>query len=318
MRLDGRTLLLLLSVLLATSYARYVGVSDRSRNHNRQVVAPSLPFQPPCHSRKTLTASRSPHAILARGGGEDDGDSCRPKCSFKNACCFSGNGVTSRALKPNALSPRVLDALTTGTERNDYVVRWTNDVGTVQVFTAATGPRNSAVFLPLTVAGGALKVGLSGLCGCTALVVISGGAVYFAHYFEDLSFQANPGDPPANFDANVVNFLNHGNGAYPGLQAADFNFPDTRVFVMTPKRGTRTIVYNALITRLVATVATILPLVPRDNYEIYGYQPPHMNTAAGNAAMDTSLGRALFEYDPTGATPQARLFFQSNVMFAAP
>ncbi|KAI9861756.1 MAG: hypothetical protein M1813_005105 [Trichoglossum hirsutum] len=290
MRLDGRILLLLAGALLATSFARYIDVANNSPNYGRS------------------------NSILAARG--DDDDNCRAICSPKTACCFAGTNQR-RDLKlydletSSNIRPRTLQPVTGSDAKKKYVIRVTDNPNTIQVFTAQTGASNSAVFRDLRTAVAPVNIGIVGLCGCTALLIVHPDAVYFAHYFEDLSFQANPGDPPANFQANVINFLNNGLPGYDSLvqHTALFNSDETRIFLMSPRRTASTYLYNVEITQLKARVAAILPnaQVPTE----LPYKPLNMGSSTDQTLMDTTaLGRALFEWDPNAGAPQTRVWLQ--------
>jgi hypothetical protein len=233
--------------------------------------------------------------------------------------------VTRRGLKPSdirTLSPRTLQPVEGFEAIRDHVIGTTNNLDqTVMVYTAQTGLSNSVVFREL--GNDPVNIGIVGLCGCTALVVVNEQAVYFAHYYENLSFRANPGDPPANFQANVIDFLKDGLPSYDSLaaHAGIFNNPSTTAYILTPARG-NTLLYDDEIRALGDTIVEILPNMKNDIVE-FPYSPVNMGTGTGDTLMaDTILGRALFEYDPNPDPNgvqhrQLRIFFQSKPILSS-
>jgi hypothetical protein len=165
--------------------------------------------------------------------------------------------------------------------------------------------------------GQIINIGLKDMCGCTALFVVHPTAIYYAHYFEDPSF-----NDMATFQTNVANYLKGvtpspglGDG-FPSLQAHQniFNNDQTRVFILTPRaydaRTANTAEYDPMVTQLERTVQDLLQNAP--NPTRYLYNAPNSGTAHGRNLMATTVrGRALFEYDPAD-NPQMRLFFQTD------
>ncbi len=77
------------------------------------------------------------------------------------------------------------------------------------------------------------------MCGCSALIIFSEKAIYFTHYWENLAFSANPGDPPANLQREALDPLVNGRGTvHESLAANAANYrdqPGLKAFLMTPK-----------------------------------------------------------------------------------
>lgn len=77
------------------------------------------------------------------------------------------------------------------------------------------------------------------MCGCSSLIIFSESAVYFTHYWENLAFCANPGEPSADLDREVLGPLEDGREqVHASLKdhASDFkDQPGLQAFLMTPK-----------------------------------------------------------------------------------
>jgi hypothetical protein len=225
---------------------------------------------------------------------------------------------------------------------NTFMVNlFDNDPNFIEVYSAADGVQSSAVFRSL-IDSGPINMGVQILCGCTILVVVSQEAVYFAHYFEDLAFQANEGDPPADFQQQVINFLNNGlprldgTGNYPSLAANAASFQtNVNAYIMTPQAeddnapagqviylpGVR---YNDKVIQLKNRVAGILDpqgtLDLANRIPIVTYQaldaglPGGPRTPGLTTLENTAKGRGLYQFDPDQSTnrQKARLFFEGS------
>ena len=144
-----------------------------------------------------------------------------------------------------------------------------------------------------------INIGLSGLCGCSGLIVMSEAAVYFAHYFEDLSFDSGDVEFPADFQSQVIDFLNNGLTDQPAVQislaanAASFqNQAGASAFIMTPlKEGGTGPEYPDQIAQLSTTVAQITGLTPT----VLIYDPLDCTS---EELLTDARGAALYQYDP--------------------
>ncbi|KAH0556999.1 hypothetical protein GP486_005215 [Trichoglossum hirsutum] len=197
-----------------------------------------------------------------------------------------------------------------------HIMEKTGDPNTIQVFTENTGHVNSAVFRQF--GANPFNIAVVGLCGCTVLVVISNQAVYITHYFEDLAFDAEPGDPAPDLQGTVLNFLNNPMNGYDSLaqHSALFNDPSTTVYFMSPAKRSK-VLYDTQLNDIGTAIRAILPNMV-NNMQEYGYPPLDMKKGPDKTLMaTTTLGRALFEYDPNpGGNPQRRLYFQSKKIIA--
>ncbi|KAH0555687.1 hypothetical protein GP486_006369 [Trichoglossum hirsutum] len=223
-----------------------------------------------------------------------DGD-CRSKCSPANHCC------TTRKVRRD-LIPRTL---TTPSSINQYVVQVTEADSTVKVVDSSNDDRNTAVYRVLD-GTNAVNVGLSGLCGCTALVVINDRAIYFAHFFENLSFEDDD-DQPIDFSV-ISNFLDNGGPGGPSLAtyANVFSTGKTMPFIVSPQKG-RDFMYLDHVTRLTRKLATMLP--GSQAATEYMYKPLDCKKQK-KLLEESSAGRVLFQYDPQGSL-NYRLYLQS-------
>lgn len=93
--------------------------------------------------------------------------------------------------------------------------------------------------------------------------------IYFAHYFEDLSFDSGDAEFPADFQGQVIDFLNNGLQDQPGVQnslaanAVSFaGQAGASAFIMTPlKEGGTGPEYPDHISQLSNTVAQITGII---------------------------------------------------------
>lgn len=148
---------------------------------------------------------------------------------------------------------------------------------------------NSALYSEI---GGSDRVsmGLSGLTGCTALIVMSEQAVYFGHFWETPSFES-----PEDFRDQVTNLLNNGRNENADVQnslASHANaFRDVRggsAFIIWPDPTEYD--YTDMINQLSAQVNTITGITP----VLVEYSPEDFDADDSFKA----LGRALYQYDP--------------------
>ncbi|GAP91519.1 hypothetical protein SAMD00023353_3101290 [Rosellinia necatrix] len=185
-----------------------------------------------------------------------------------------------------------------------------------------------------------LAVGLSGLVGCTALVIVSPTAVYFAHFWETQGFIAP--DPEGNqakmtdrqvqdsFDHNVVNKLRNGGEGFHSLGDVVRRFPSdqTHAAIMTPRdhseKGKRTKVgegvYQAKVNQIKEAVNDILGEGITWHQKLYSGANDYLVEAD-----NTGVGKALVEYYPRppqeeGARQQrnakkVRLYMENQMMF---
>lgn len=167
----------------------------------------------------------------------------------------------------------------------------------VIIDTGAEDNINTALFSQL--GPDPVNIGLSGLCGCSGLIVMSEAAVYFAHYFEDLSFDSGDAAFPADFQGQVIDFLNNGLQDQPDVQnslaanAASFaGQPGASAFIMTPlkEEGTGP-EYPDQISQLSNTVAQIIGITPT----VLIYDP--LDCTSAQLGTD-ARGAALYQYDP--------------------
>lgn len=148
---------------------------------------------------------------------------------------------------------------------------------------------NSALYSEI---GGSdpVSMGLAGLTGCTALIVMSERAVYFGHFWETLSFES-----PEDFQDQVINLLNNGRNEDAEVQnslaahADDFNgVPGSSAFIIWPAPDDFD--YTDMINQLSAEVNRITGITPR----LVQYAPENFDDDDSGKA----LGRALYQYDP--------------------
>ncbi|KAJ5683378.1 hypothetical protein N7462_006543 [Penicillium macrosclerotiorum] len=181
-----------------------------------------------------------------------------------------------------------------------------------------------------------LSIGLEDLCGCTAVVVVSRRAVWFAHFFESISFSPKLNKRGTNaagkdewqiFFESALEFAGTGIDSYRGqryvgLESVSrfFGTDDSpAVFIITPQneadspkdmstngrnpdpgltkyRDGR--LYEAKVDLL---KDTIIQLLQNQNIPvtIFTYQALNQDSQVEDAILSTSgRGKSLFEYDP--------------------
>ncbi|KAL4943071.1 hypothetical protein BDV06DRAFT_235013 [Aspergillus oleicola] len=230
----------------------------------------------------------------------------------------------------------------------DRVDNW-EEYGGFPVYTYELNPGNSAEYAVLGT--NPVEIVLDGLCGCTVLLVVSQKAVYFAHFFESLSFLSrdfsNAGSR-AQFEQMVINFLQTGddmlgeildeNGiplvhSYDALTDNLHHFPpdsNPAIYIITPRNelsdaqaaGTKVtgivdygegLLYEGYIMRLREYLHEILPHIQP---QIFDYEA----LDSSDDALDGHRGKGLYQYDPaavevpwTGEVVRgARFFYQAN------
>ncbi|RDL34708.1 uncharacterized protein BP5553_07836 [Venustampulla echinocandica] len=175
-----------------------------------------------------------------------------------------------------------------------------------------------------------LDMGLQGLHGCTALAIVSQEAVYFAHYFEDLSWDPDTSSQ-LDFENRVLRFLDEGsprynrpwpNNRYIGLREVAHHFQHgVEVHIMTPQLevvdtdddGVEYVVpvnlhYRNRVMQLMGAVQTIM----REQGwfvwpSIWAYQALDSSDPEGDWLLDNTLrGKALYQFDPFGTTTRQR------------
>jgi hypothetical protein len=118
-------------------------------------------------------------AICGAGRDDDEAIEFRPR-SLDTLRAHHGSKKLSRAQTLRGLSKRTLRQ---PRRIEDLMVNHFKKMDTFhleQVYDDATGKHNSAVFKVLGTKQ--FELGLKELCGCTAVVVVSEGAVWFAHF----------------------------------------------------------------------------------------------------------------------------------------
>ncbi|KAI1111888.1 65kDa B protein-domain-containing protein [Nemania sp. NC0429] len=189
-------------------------------------------------------------------------------------------------------------------------------------------------------------VGIQGLEGCTALVVASPKAVYFAHFFEDQGFvkpateegqeELTDEQVDAQFQERVIDRLNSGkkarwkgdDEAFTSLTKAKkyLTGPDTHAAIITPRdhpedepvlpnQGA----YQTKVNQIKDTVNNLLNITnERWHQRLYEGKGGEADDGDSKGA-----GRALVEFDPRtgpgtstqGNQPRVRLYMENQMMF---
>ncbi|KID84705.1 hypothetical protein MGU_08050 [Metarhizium guizhouense ARSEF 977] len=146
------------------------------------------------------------------------------------------------------------------------------------------------------------------LVGCTVLAVVSAGAVYICHFWEDIHYAPGGYLRGAYGFQPVLNMIRgEGNTTYtagPALNRSLFTGPDdhTRAFIMTPRN--RSTVNDELSQQYPAEYKSLVELlqrvVPGIGITKYNYNPEREDddpNAGVNKEKPFWKGVALFEYD---------------------
>ncbi|KAI8966244.1 hypothetical protein F5Y11DRAFT_343630 [Daldinia sp. FL1419] len=176
-----------------------------------------------------------------------------------------------------------------------------------------------------------LNIGVVNLTGCTVLTVVSHRAVYMGHFFENLAFApdaGNPRDPDTAFQENCLNLITgqgqtyqvRGDSLDPRLFTGE-NGP-AFAFIMTPRQsqdspteqnpnppvpGPETQMYAGRINQLSQTLTDLIP-----GLWIVYYNYIAVDT---DEYIQDYQGKALYEYDPNadGANnANFRLWYEQN------
>jgi len=153
----------------------------------------------------------------------------------------------------------------------------------------------------------AMSLAVSGLCGCTTLVIVSRTAVYFGHYYENLSFNPDDDvpyarDPQAAFQNTVLNGLRSGiPNAHSGVPDQDSltahaaDFQGGRAFLIVPLLGPddERNPYKDQWNQMQTTIRGIIP--GGVNIQVVPYNALDKEDTL---LLTSSRGMVLFKYDP--------------------
>lgn len=177
------------------------------------------------------------------------------------------------------------------------------------------------------------------------MIIASANGVYGAHFFEDQAW----GQGDAAFTQYVVNFLQQGNGLFPGIAgdvaaALAANNEPVAAYILTPQRELPDDDPNApgfvdgqalygqsgddqssdQVNKLADLLRGIMPQL-QGHVEIELYQALEggvdnqgndINPTEAALLDNTSRGRVLFQYDPqNNGVRSQRLFFETNEVF---
>lgn len=334
-----RVLLLILSTLLTLSFADYLS------DYNDYI------------SIQNETSYRRGLGLQKRVGG-----TCRSLCSAKSCCqpqlsdtdsSDDDSDLTSRSLVARTLFP--VDPNNPNQLDHDIVEPFQSRQVTL-IYTGADGTGDSTSnWKPIVDKSPAWNLGLSALCGCTALIVYSQNGAYGAHFFEDKAW----GEVGAagGFQKQVIDFLTSTNGAAgtkstPGkmslkqVSARLTKAPkgsevpaDVAAYILAPTaelpeegpsaHGAPGYIpgvpmYQDQLNTLVELLPTIIPGL-KDHIKVELYEALEGGRDAdGNpfnkqqaALLDNhARGRVLMQYDPQNrGFRTVRLFFETNEVF---
>lgn len=176
-------------------------------------------------------------------------------------------------------------------------------------------PESSATSVFQNFEGSAFSYGLSGLSGCTAMVLVSRKAVYFGHYWESISFSPDRdwiqkyGSKASCFEDTVIKGLTDGisNGDQPEQESLSGHSQDIdddflRGYLIIPTKGPRGKAdpYRDLWNKMKSAVGGILPkMADSDRWKEVTYEPLNAGSNIDSNTLDhTARGRLLFKFDP--------------------
>jgi hypothetical protein len=164
----------------------------------------------------------------------------------------------------------------------------------------------------------AVSMGTDGLCGCTALVIVSKKGCYMAHFWESISFDSDDfwktyygGDEEA-FQETVIKGIRDGVKISNKVeqQSLDrhkdlFAGDDTRAYLMVPKTTQLNDAelykthYEARWAKMKETVGEIVPVLKNDkNWRTYKYDPVRDEDRQEKELGQKARGTVLLKYDP--------------------
>ncbi|KAF2865678.1 hypothetical protein BDV95DRAFT_612545 [Massariosphaeria phaeospora] len=265
---------------------------------------------------------------------------CRKKCGLPSNSNPTQD-LTERSLnklwnhhdddpgESHGLNKRVLAQLGAGgLNVNNYVVSRVKALPNTKTIMFKTD-RSTSRFVEL--GERSFDFGMEGLCGCTLLLVVSDTHVYGGHYFETLAFDNSDAENPVNtadFQGQVINFLDNGSNRRrfpftvegPALapQAAHFPVGSTRAYVMAPADAGN-LLYPALVNQLVAKVNALIgtPPIVMDYTPVDEAEDEIRRRNRQPRLLDSSRGRALYQYDVTAGVRTHRFIFEQTQVFAA-
>lgn len=172
----------------------------------------------------------------------------------------------------------------------------------------------------------AFSFATGGLCGCTALFVISRRAVYVAHYWENISFSPDKawvdeyGDADNAFQQTVIKGLNDGVGRGQNPEQVSLKSKVNRIaddhvraYLMIPTTNADEVedAYRDKWNLMKETVNGLIPRLREDGrwteirYEALDSTDPMLS--------ETAMGKVLFKFDPDhNGMKKAALWIERN------
>ncbi|QIX01237.1 hypothetical protein AMS68_006754 [Peltaster fructicola] len=161
-------------------------------------------------------------------------------------------------------------------------------------------------------AGAAVSAGVTGLCGCTTLVILSRMGYFIAHYWESISFSPDPvwkfKDDQDAFKKTIEIPLTQGAGGYMrrahprlGSAASSFSGDDVRAFLIKPSINIHSDPngYRWQWDKMKTIIGGILPALDPTQYASRWQEITYTKLDRDDAALDdTAAGRTLIKYDP--------------------
>lgn len=229
-------------------------------------------------------------------------------CDIKDSSCSTG------------LEKRVLDELSGKKATSDYIVARTDAVernnGGIMFRDDASTSKIAAL------GANSFDFGMSGLCGCTLLLIVSETHVMGFHFYETLAFDdtVKEGDEnTADFQGNCLNFLQGSNANAhtegPSLFQNRNNFPagETKAYIMSPEYRKKKL-YGPQVDQIVARVNSIIGVSPTKLW--YVPVDSKVDESRPRPLLDTERGRALYQYDVDNGVRSHRFLFQLDEQFS--
>ena len=163
-----------------------------------------------------------------------------------------------------------------------------------------------------------VSMGTDGLCGCTALVIVSKKGCFMGHFWESISFDSDEfwkeyygGDEEA-FEETVIKGIRDGVKISNRVEQQSlthhknlFAGDDTRAYLMVPTATQHKdpelyeTHYEARWAKMRETVGEVLPVLKNvDNWETYKYVPVREQEKQAKELGEKARGTILLKYDP--------------------
>lgn len=185
---------------------------------------------------------------------------------------------------------------------------------------------NTSIYKPLRRV--AISLGVSGLCGCTSLWIISHKGVYASHWWESISFSpekiwklTKSETNAAVFRRTVINPLTTGETTSSGtpkqvkLTAADLDDSSIKAYLVHPEKDCKGKIdgYKTLWDDIKKEVGNIIPSLNPDTHKDRWEEPTYTRLDRDSRDLyETPAGHVLFKYDPNHKGKKKAMLWVEN------